>query len=155
MGDQLTEFLRSRKEQAGRPEINWQAKKDDWVRAVVGLYELVRKMLRKSIESKDVSVRTFEIEVTEDYIGTYTIPALELIVGGERVEFRPKGVLVLGAEGRVDIRGAGDTVTLINRTENGSSEWTVVLQRVPHLRTAPLDRDSLKYALERVMLPLP
>ena len=39
--------------------------------------------------------------------------------------------------------------------ENGNSEWTVVLQRVPHIRTAPLDRDSLKDALERAMLPLP
>jgi len=64
--------------------------------------------------------------------------------------------MVLGAEGRVDIRGAGDTVTLIKRAEeNGNSEWTVVLQRVPHIRTAPLDRDSLKDALERAMLPLP
>src|ERR1017187_3855874 len=154
MGDQLTEFLRSRKEQAAKPEINWQARKDNWVRSVEGLYALVRKMLRKSIESKDVSVRTFDLEVTEDYIGTYTIPALELNVGAERVEFRPKGIMVLGAEGRVDIRGAGDTVTLIKRTENGDSVWTVVVQRVPHLRTVPLDRDSLKYALERAMLPL-
>src|ERR1022692_2693676 len=99
MGDQLTEFLRSRKEQAAKPEINWQARKDNWVRSVEGLYALVRKMLRKSIESKDVSVRTFDLEVTEDYIGTYTIPALELNVGAERVEFRPKGIMVLGAEG--------------------------------------------------------
>ena len=133
MGDRLTEFLRSRKEQAAKPEINWQARKDNWVRSVEGLYALVRKMLRKSIESKDVSVRTFDLEVTEDYIGTYTIPALELNVGAERVEFRPKGIMVLGAEGRVDIRGAGDTVTMIKRTENGDSVWTVVVQRVRHL----------------------
>ena len=86
MGDQLTEFLRSRKEQAGSAEIDWQAKKDDWVRSVESLYRLVKKMLRKSIESKDVTVRTFDVEVAEDHIGTYTIPALELTVGGERVE---------------------------------------------------------------------
>lgn len=151
----MTEFIR-RKEQAARPPIDWQAKRDELVQSVENLYSLVRKMLRKSIESKAVSVRTFDMEVTEDYVGTYTIPALELSVGAERVEFRPKGIMVLGAEGRVDIRGAGDTVTLIKRAEeNGNSEWTVVLQRVPHIRTAPLDRDSLKDALERAMLPLP
>jgi hypothetical protein len=155
MGDQLTEFLRSRKEQAAKPEINWQARKDNWVRSVEGLYALVRKMLRKSIESKDVSVRTFEMEVTEDYIGTYTIPALELTVGGERVEFRPKGVLVIGAAGRVDIRGGRDTVTLVKNTDKAGGEWSMVLQRVPHLRTVPFDQESLKDALERVMLPLP
>jgi|SRR5580658_1093205 hypothetical protein len=117
MGDQLTEFLR-RKEQARRPEIDWQAKKDEWAGRVEGLYVPVRKMLRKSIESKAVTVRTFDVEVTEDYIGTYTMPALEMRVGG-------------------------------------TSEWTVVLQRVRQLRTAALDRNSLKYALERAMLPLP
>jgi hypothetical protein len=155
MGDQLTEFLRSRKEHAAKSEIDWQARKDDWVRSVEGLYALVAKMLRNSIETMDVSVRTLDMEVTEDYIGTYTIPALELIVGGERVEFRPKGALVVGAAGRVDIRGGRDTVTLIRNAGNGDSEWNVLLQRVPSLRTVPFDRESLKYALERVMLPLP
>ncbi|MGA2740581.1 MAG: hypothetical protein ABSG65_24490 [Bryobacteraceae bacterium] len=36
-------------------------------------------MLRESIESKAVTVRTYDVEATEDYIGTYTIPALELL----------------------------------------------------------------------------
>jgi hypothetical protein len=153
MGDQLTAFIRSRKEQ-GRPEVDWQAKKEDWIRSVEGLYTLVRKMLRKSIESKDVAVHTFNVEVDEDYIGTYTIPALELTVGGERVEFRPKGVLVFGAAGRVDVRGDRDSVTLIRNPNGQTSEWAVVLQRVPHLKTVQFDRESLKYVLERVMVPL-
>src|SRR6266404_5099982 len=96
MEDQLVEFLRSRKEQAPIPEIDWQAKKDAWVHSVEGLYELVQEMLRDVIASKDVIVRTFRVQVTEDFIGTYSIPALELSVGSERVEFRPKGVTVIG-----------------------------------------------------------
>jgi hypothetical protein len=155
MGDQLTEFLHSRKELAGKTEIDWQARKNEWVRAVEGLQVLVLNMLKESIESKDVTTRAHDLEVTEDYVGTYTIPVLELIVGGERVEFRPKGVVVLGAEGRVDIRGGRDTVTLLRNIEKGGGEWSVVLQRVPHPRTVPFDRESLRDALQRVMLPLP
>lgn len=151
----MVDFLRSKKEQAPIPEINWQLKKDTWVRSVESLYELVQEMLRDSIASKDVIVRTFDVQVTEDFIGTYSIPALELSVGSERVEFRPKGVTVIGAAGRVDIRGERDTVTLLKDTANAGSGWTIVLQRVPHLKTVQLDRESLKYALERVMLPLP
>ena len=112
MGDQLTEFLR-KKEQAAGPPIDWQTKRESFVRSVEDLYALVKSMLRESIASKAVTVRTFEMEVTEDYIGTYAIPGLELTIGGERVELRPKGALVLGAAGRVDIRGGRDTVTLI------------------------------------------
>lgn len=155
MEDQLVEFLRSRKEQVASPETNWQAKKDAWVHSVQSLYELIQGMLRDSIASKDVIVRTFDVQVTEDFIGTYSIPVLEMSVGSERVEFRPKGITVIGAAGRLDIRGESGTVTLLMDTANADSGWTVILQRVPHLRKVQLDRESLKYALERVMLPLP
>jgi hypothetical protein len=150
----LTDFIRSRHEQAGRPEIDWQAKKDRWIRSVGELYTHVQAMLRESVESRDVTLRTFDVDVTEDFIGSYKIPVLELSVGDERVEFRPKGVNVIGAAGRVDIRGERDTVTLVKDAATGESEWNVVLQRVPHRKTAPLDSESLKYALELVMLPL-
>ena len=152
MADQLVDFLRNRKEHAPATEIDWQSKRDSWVRAVEGLYDLVREMLRPSIAVEDVIVHTFDVQVTEDFIGTYSIPVLELSVGSERVELRPKGLTVIGAEGRVDLRGAGDTVTLLKVPAKG--EWEIVLQRVPHLKMVNLDRESLKDALERVMLPL-
>ncbi len=102
-----------------------------------------------------MTVEKFNLHVTEDFIGGYDIPALALTVGGERVEFRPKGVTVIGASGRVDVRGDRDTVTLLKDAPDIESGWTVVLQRVPHRTTVPLDRESLKDVLERVMLPLP
>jgi len=70
MGDRLTEFIRGRKEQAGRSAVDWQAKKDNWIRSVEELYALVRNMLHESIKSRDVTLRTSDVEVTEDYIGT-------------------------------------------------------------------------------------
>jgi len=155
MEDQLVDFLRTRKQRAAGQEIDWQAKRETWVRSIESLYALVREMLRDSTVSKDVTIRTFETHVTEDFVGTYSIPVLEMAVGTERVEFRPKGITVIGASGRVDIRGERDTVTLLKDLQDVETGWTVVLQRVPNLRTAPLDRESLKYALERVMLPLP
>jgi len=154
MADQLVEFLRNRKEHASAPDIDWQTKKDRWVRSVQKLYEYIEEMLREPIASKDVTVKRFDIEVTEDHIGSYIIPALALAVGNERVEFRPKCVTVIGVAGRVDVRGDRDTVTLFKDSSAPDNAWTVVLQRVPHLRTVALDRESLKDVLERVMLPL-
>ena len=155
MEDQLVEFLRSKKEHSPIPEIDWEAKKDAWVRSVEGLYELVQEMLRESIAAKDVIVRTINVDLSEDFIGTYSIPALELSVGSERVEFRPKGVLVYGAAGRVDIHGECGELALLKDMAGSEDEWTIVLQRAPHRTTAPLNRESLKGALERVMQPLP
>jgi len=90
--------------------------------------------------------------VTENFIGGYSIPALEITVGTERVKFLPVGITVAGASGRVDIRGERDTVTLLL---DAKGEWAVILQRIPRFKTLPLDQKSLKYALERVMLPVP
>jgi hypothetical protein len=155
MEDQLVDFLRIRKGRAVSAGTDWQAKRDDWVSSVEGLYALVQEMLRDSIASKDVAVRTFNIEVTEDFVGTYSIPVLEIAIGAERVEFRPKGITVIGASGRVDIRGERDTVTLVRDQPDVNGGWTIVLKRVPRLETVQLDRESLKYALETVMSPLP
>jgi hypothetical protein len=155
MGDQLVDFLRSRNAQSHHADIDWQSKKDAWVRSVDALYGTIEEMLRDSIAAGDVALRRFDVQVTEDFIGEYTIPALELRVGGERVEFRPKGVNVIGAAGRVDLRGERDTVTLVKGKADANGEWAVVLQRVPSLKMAPLDRESLTRALEQAMLPLP
>lgn len=154
MGDQLVEFLRTKKAQAPGLSPDWESKKVAWIRAVRNLYYLVQELLGEVIQEKVVAVDHFEVEVAEDLIGTYRIPALALTVGNERVEFRPKGVTVFGASGRVDIRGDRDTVTLIKDEPSDESDWSVVLQRVPRLRTTKLDRESLREALERVMAPL-
>ena len=153
MADQLVDFIRSRKEKVSGPDLNWEAKRDAWVSSVENLYRQIQEMLRDSIASNDLTAHTHLIEVTEDFIGSYFIPALELKVGRERVEFRPKGVTIIGAEGRVDIRGERDSVTLLKDVVNADSGRSVITQRVPHLKTVQFDRDSLTYVLERVMLP--
>jgi hypothetical protein len=43
------------------------------VRSVQELYGFIEEMLREPIKSKDVTVNRFDMEVTEDYIGCYTI----------------------------------------------------------------------------------
>ena len=75
MADQLIDSFRARKAQAPYPEINWLAKRDAWIEPVESLYVFIEKLLRDSIASKDVTVRTVDREVTEDFIGTYSIPA--------------------------------------------------------------------------------
>jgi hypothetical protein len=148
MANQLVDFVRAKKEKATSPELNWQAKKDSWVRSVEHLYDYVTVMLEDSLSTEEVT-RT-PMTVTEDFVGEYSIPMLELRIGNERVEFRPKGITVIGAEGRVDVRGEGGTVTLLKDQQEA---WSVVVERVPHFRTILLDNEGLKYTLERVMLP--
>jgi len=111
MPDQLVEFLRSKKrEHAADQNIDWQRKRDVWVQSVNSLYNQVGRILADSINSGDVTVDQVEMQIAEDFVGTYSIPKLELNVRGERVEFRPMGVTVIGASGRVDIRASATSL---------------------------------------------
>jgi hypothetical protein len=154
--DALGEFLRKKKGEADTSGVDWTAQKEDWVSAVDRLYNvLTEDLLRKLIYDEHVvEAERVQTEITEEYVGTYSIPKLVLKVGNEKVELLPKGVNVIGAAGRVDLRGARDAVTLIRVRKNGASsdEWQVVLERVPRIVTKPLDSDSLNEALQRVML---
>ena len=138
-----------------RKEPDWRTKKDEWIRSVERLYAQIREMLRDSIAFGDVSARTFNIEATGDLVGPYPVPVLELTIGGEHVELRPKGFTVIGVSGRVDLLGELDTVSLLRDYESQGPEWSVLVQRTPGLTIVELDQESFKYALERVMRPLP
>lgn len=76
MEDPVVDFLRVKRDHPLRPVIDWQRGKDTRVQTVEGLYAFVREMLRDSIASQDVTVRTFDTQVTEDLVGTYSIPVL-------------------------------------------------------------------------------
>ncbi len=153
LADQLIDFIRAKTEKSELPKIDWQAKKDRWVLAVDALYQQVSDMLLDSTSAEGVNVRRFPVEVSEEFVGPYSIKALEVILGRERVEFWPKGLTVVGASGRVDVRGDRDVVTLLWQDNESDGGWQVVTERVPKLKKIPFNRDALKIVLERVMLP--
>jgi hypothetical protein len=60
----------------------------------------------------------------------------------------PKGRNVVGARGRVDMRGEAGIATLVL---NDAGNWGLVRQRVPTLVVESLDEGTLLEALRRVM----
>ena len=150
----LSEFLRRKKGEASS-DVDWAAKRDEWIASVKRLYQfLTNDLLKDSIDEKIILVSKAPKQITEDYIGTYSVPELKLRIGNARVVFSPTGANVIGAAGRIDLRGDRDTVTLIREKASTapSDQWKMVQQRVPNLVIRPLDSDSLKWALEHVML---
>ena len=150
----LNDFLRRKKGEESS-NIDWVAKRDEWMTSVKRLYRfLTEELLKESIEEKTILISKASKQITEEYIGTYTLPELTLRIGDARVIFSPKGVNVVSAAGRVDVRGDKNTVMLIREKASAASpdQWKLVLQRVPNVVTRPLDSDGLKWALEQVML---
>ncbi|MEX2301207.1 MAG: hypothetical protein WD733_09735 [Bryobacterales bacterium] len=129
-------------------EIDWVERRQEWFDAVERLYRQVTdELLADSIAQGLVTVSRNEKVIEEEYLGTYSVSELVLDVSGENVRFSPKGRNIIGANGRVDLVGELDVMTLILEP-NG--HWDIVLSRVPRHAVA-LDRKTLTDALRRVM----
>jgi hypothetical protein len=145
----LRELFHEKKVKAKPANIDWAARRDEWVKAVTALYRTIVDDYLKAAK-EDVEISQQDKVVTENYVGEYHIPDLVLRVGEEQVVFSPQGTNIFGARGRVDVQGERGEATLLWQ-EGG--RWSIVAARVPALRLVPLTADSLAEVLRGIMRP--
>ena len=146
--DELKDFLLSRQQHSPASEIDWEARRQEWIDAVDQLFRKVTgELLAESISQRLVTVSRAEKVIKEEYLGTYRAPELILDINGETVRFSPKGRNIIGAKGRVDLIGELDAMTLILEP---AGHWSLVLSRAPR-HVVDLDSKTLTEALRRVM----
>lgn len=149
MNQNLTELLEKKRRKTGAVEtINWDERRDNYVKAVNDLYHRIWTILAEPIEEKAVSFRERPKQLSENYIGTYTVNDLILLAGEEQVRFSPQGRNIAGASGRVDVVGDRGEALLILNPETG---WEFVQSRQPKLRVVPFDEAALTEILRSVM----
>jgi len=142
--DGLDAFLRSKA--STEPEIDWEARKVKWLSDIAELYSRIKEWLSPLEKDAVVRYSTWTRTLEEDYIGSYQVEVLTLLVGKQRVEFRPKGTLIVGANGRVDIRGPRAVRSIVLQDD----QWLMV-ERGPRVQTRPFDKDALESVLKEVM----
>jgi len=148
----LEDFLRLKKaesESKGK-KINWENKKQIWLTALQKLYNTVNIWLNSSIKQGLVEIRVENHELREDYIGSYSVKEMTIQVGFERVFFKPKGVIVLNAAGRVDLIGEHGSIMLLLLEKNQEFQWHIAV-RTGHQKPWPLTQESFADALKQVM----
>ena len=107
--DEFREFLESQKQQkASSEQINWQTKKDEWQEYAKKFMDQVKQYLTEF--SGDITLEDKTVSLTEDNLGTYDISALSVQLPGQKIEFEPVGTNVIGASGRIDMKGSAGTV---------------------------------------------
>ena len=147
--DLLRKFFQKKKQKAKPVDIDWASKRDAWIKAVKALYETIEDDYLKAVKG-DVEITHPEKVVSENYIGEYRIPELILRAGDEQIVFSPKGVNIVGAQGRIDLEGDRGEATIVWQ---GGDRWSIVASRVPTLRLVPLTADSLAELLKGIMRP--
>jgi len=149
MNKKLTELLQKKQKQVGTGElIDWDDRRNKYLDAVNALYQQIETELAEPIAQHTVMVHRRSKDLTENYIGTYSVDDLILVIGDEQVRFSPRGRNIVGAAGRVDVVGECGEATLI---ANLDSTWEFVQTRQPTRITVPFDASTLADALQLVM----
>lgn len=125
------QFLQRRAKSA-KPEVDWTKRKDEWLKQLKGLFAKVEAWMQPYVLAGQMKLRSDgTVSITEDYIGTYMAPTVLIHIGDDLVSLTPKGALIIGSHGRVDIRGTKREVMLVLLEEKG---WTFAYRNGPKLQ---------------------
>ena len=147
--DSLSALIHEKNQKARSLSEDWKKKCEEWIRAVHSLYDTIEKEYLKNAIN-DVKIERSEKVVTEKFIGEYRIPELKLLVGDEQIVFSPKGAMIFGARGRIDILGDRADATIV---WNGGNHWDIVVSRTPIRKLELLTADSLADVFREIMRP--
>jgi hypothetical protein len=150
MNQNLADLFEKKKQRAGSGAgIDWDARRDKYLNSIDRLYDQIHAILAEPIAQNTVSLQRRPKELSENYIGTYKVDDLILVIGDEQVRFSPRGRNIAGASGRVDVLGErGEPEVLIVQPD---VRWSLVQSRQPTLKVVPFDESSLADLLKRVM----
>jgi len=128
-------------------KVDWEARRKKWIAALNQLYEMIETYLQPSVKNGLVKIVYEDKIIIEENIGTYTVREMKLWAGTEQVVFDPKGTILIGSFGRVDMTGDEGAIMIV-LIEWDSWELAV---RTPRMKHWPLTEDSFSDALKQVM----
>jgi hypothetical protein len=143
---------KKKKKKQARPgagaAINWDDRRDKYLAAVQDLYHQIEAIFAQPIKLNEVTLQKRPKQLSESYIGTYSVNDLILVIDDEQVRFSPVGRNIVGATGRVDVIGERGEATLILQPD---ARWGFVQSRQPTLHVAPFNESTLAEVLQIVM----
>lgn len=88
---------------------------EEWLDNLKKLYKIVENFLEEYSQAKKVKIIKEDIDITEDFLGTYTTQKMIIRLGnlGKHIELNPIGACVIAAYGRVDMSGKNGTVRIV------------------------------------------
>ena len=144
--ESLVTYLREKAHTTSPDQVDWDARRKKYLQEISALYRLIKTWLAQLEKEGSVTFHESQSVIEEDLIGLYKVKVLDLFVGKQRVSFAPMGLRVVGAEGRIDVKGQKDSVTLALV----KGKWHI-LQRTPEPKLVAFTEESFRNLLESVL----
>lgn len=146
--DSFEEFLRKKTEEKETKKVDWEERKIKWLESIDVLYKDINEWLNPFIKEGLIKVETNkEITISEEYIGNYVVKRMDIYIGNDLVSLTPKGTLIIGAFGRIDMRGPNGEIILIQPEWN---DWKFA-KKTPKLEMWDLTEETFKVFIQKLV----
>lgn len=94
------------------PPIDWSRRKEKWLHELDILLQDIRsRLIDAGVPA--AQIRSVSYTINEESLGQYEATGLAVRIGNSEVVFSPKGSVIIGGYGRVDVSGPHGEVKLI------------------------------------------
>lgn len=104
----LEELLRKKQETertSPKNEIDWEGRRDAWLERINELFGDIEQWLKSLIDNRLLEISRTQFNLHEQYIGSYSVPKLEILASTDRISLSPVATLIVGSYGRIDMNG--------------------------------------------------
>lgn len=115
MATSFEDFVDRQHQMANETEspVDWAEELKDWKCNLDRFIKKVVEFLSPYIAQNKIRVEHVKKHIHEQHIGRYEVQTIEVSIGNTRVKFDPIGTNLLGAKGRVDMKGPSGTVRFV------------------------------------------
>jgi hypothetical protein len=145
--DSFGQLLVNKAEQLEEKKVDWDARKETWLKSTESLFKKIKLWLSDFQKSGLIDIQEKEIDLNEEYIGSYKSKRLEIHLGHDIITFTPKGTLIIGSYGRVDMKGPKGEALIV---EPNWDDWKFAI-RTPRIKYLDLNEQSLKNAIQEII----
>ncbi|GJE70417.1 hypothetical protein [Methylorubrum podarium] len=122
---------------------------EDWAQRIAGLYGRIESWLPPGWSSRRTRrVRMIEEPMREVDLPPRELPVLDLLADeAPAATIEPRGLWIVGANGRLDLRRGADHHLILDRAANFEEPDWVLVPLSDRRRALPLDRSALSSVL--------
>jgi hypothetical protein len=93
----------------------------EWNFYLNDLYDtIIKEWMQEYIKKGTVNYKLKKKSIYEEFSGEYEVDALELTLQGKTLLFDPIGTMLIGAKGRIDLKGKNGNVMLVLVDKNAT-----------------------------------
>ncbi len=116
MQNTFDEFIEEKqRHHAAIAPVELAQRKEKWLASIEHLYRNISEWLRPYVMQGSIKVERLPMTLSEEQIGSYSVPQLKIYLVDTAVDIIPKGTYLVNACGRVDIEGRKGASMLIEK----------------------------------------